>query len=137
MASAACFALRLHASAAPPRGGLTLALGAISTMSQVERARIAVALAISLGACSTEHGTACHTTRPANLFATEAAAALEGSFNHRVPEPLAKLESGASVTVLSDTYGKDYWACYIRTEASVEGWVLCTSLDYARRAAGT
>ena len=31
MASAACFALRLHASAAPPRVGLTQALGGIKT----------------------------------------------------------------------------------------------------------
>ena len=31
VASAACFALRLHASTAPPRGGLTQALGRVNT----------------------------------------------------------------------------------------------------------
>ena len=35
---------------------------------------------------------------------------------------------GQPVTVLFDVYGKDYWACYIRTPDNHFGWVLCTDL---------
>jgi len=53
---------------------------------------------------------------------------IEGAPN-RVPVPrIASIESGEQVAVLWDTYGKDYWACYVRTSHGVRGWALCTSL---------
>ena len=48
MASATCFTLRLHVSAAPPQGGLTQALG-LSTMTlTIRRKRINTALGLLL-----------------------------------------------------------------------------------------
>lgn len=41
----------------------------------------------------------------------------------------AQLKQGEEVAVLWDTYGKDYWACFVRTGSSQRGWVLCTSLE--------
>ena len=67
-------------------------------------------------------------SKPAGVFANEYAAAYEGALN-RVPVPrIASIESGEQVAVLWDTYGKDYWACYVRTSHGVRGWALCTSL---------
>lgn len=77
-------------------------------------------------------GTPAKVTRPTGLFATEYDASIDGSLNRLVPKALAHLSLNAPVTVLSDTYGKDYWACHVRTEASQVGWVLCTSLNYGR-----
>jgi hypothetical protein len=66
--------------------------------------------------------------RRADVFNTEYAAAYEGALN-RVPiPPVASIESGEQVAVIWDTYGKDYWACYVRTSKGVRGWALCTSL---------
>lgn len=42
--------------------------------------------------------------------------------------PLGNLTKGESVDVLWDRYGKDYWACYIKTQSGLRGWVLCTEL---------
>jgi hypothetical protein len=62
------------------------------------------------------------------VFNTEYAAAYEGALN-RVPiPPIVSIESGEPVAVIWDTYGKDYWACYVRTSKGVRGWALCTSL---------
>ncbi len=97
---------------------------------------ISAFLAALLAACSDRPITA-HATEPVSVFASQSDAANERSFNQDHQAPLAKLERGAAVTVLSDEYGKDYWACGVRTEGSVEGWVLCTSLDYPERSAGT
>lgn len=65
-----------------------------------------------------------------SLYATETDAAYGDSFNRPKATPLASLSQGEIVTVLSDTYGKDYWACHVSTQTGKEGWVLCTSLDY-------
>jgi hypothetical protein len=64
----------------------------------------------------------------AGVFNTEYAAAYEGALN-RVPiPPIASIESGEPVAVIWDTYGKDYWACYVLTSKGVRGWALCTTL---------
>ena len=64
----------------------------------------------------------------ADMFNTEYAAAYEGALN-RVPiRPIASIERGEQVAVIWDTYGKDYWACYVRASKGVRGWALCTSL---------
>ncbi len=52
-----------------------------------------------------------------------------GGRNERVPlEVAGKLDHGQQVAVLYDIYGKDYWACYVRTTDYRFGWVLCTDL---------
>ncbi|WP_425425141.1 SH3 domain-containing protein [Thiolinea disciformis] len=61
-----------------------------------------------------------------NIYATETDAA----YANVIAIPLTTLPQGEIVTVLGNTYGKDYWACQIRTHTGNEGWVLCTSLDY-------
>ena len=52
-----------------------------------------------------------------------------GGRNERVPlEVVGTIDHGRDVAVLYDTYGKDYWACYVRTTDLRFGWVLCTDL---------
>lgn len=80
-------------------------------------------------------GTASQVTEATGLYATEYEAAYAGSTNRPPPKPLAQLAAGERVIVVSDTYGKDYWACKVRTQESLSGWVLCTSL-YERRSGG-
>jgi hypothetical protein len=43
--------------------------------------------------------------------------------------PIGVLAKGEPVDVLWDRYGKDYWACYIKTQSGLRGWVLCTDLE--------
>ena len=64
----------------------------------------------------------------ASVFNSEYAAAYEGALNRSPVSPVAAIETGESVAVIWDTYGKDYWACYVRTSKGVRGWALCTSL---------
>jgi hypothetical protein len=92
--------------------------------------RATASMLVALAGCSGEVPT--HTTKQVNAFGTEEQAAYEGSLNRPASVPVFTLASGAAVEVLDDTYGKDYWACYVRTENAQEGWVLCTSLDYKR-----
>jgi hypothetical protein len=63
-----------------------------------------------------------------NVFDSEYAAAYERSLNRPAVRPVSSIGTGESVAVIWDTYGKDYWACYVRTSKGVRGWVLCTSL---------
>jgi hypothetical protein len=64
----------------------------------------------------------------ANVFSSEFAAAYEGALNRAPIAPITSIDSGEQVTVLRDTYGKDYWACYVRTSTGQRGWVLCGSI---------
>ena len=64
----------------------------------------------------------------ASVFDSEYAAAHEGALNRPPVPPVASIETGELVAVIWDTYGKDYWACYVRTSKGVRGWALCTSL---------
>lgn len=51
------------------------------------------------------------------------------SFNHKTPaQDIEIVKNGEQLSVVWDTYGKDYWACYVRTPQRVRGWVLCTEL---------
>jgi hypothetical protein len=43
--------------------------------------------------------------------------------------PIGNLAKGERVDVLWDRYGKDYWACYVKTLSGQRGWVLCTDLE--------
>jgi hypothetical protein len=91
---------------------------------------IVAALALLLVAGCGASGTESQVAEATSVFATEREAATAGSFNRPAPKPVARLAVGESVTVVSDTYGKDYWACKVRTKDFVSGWVLCTSLNY-------
>ena len=97
-------------------------------MRLIESAIIAAGFAVLLASCSV--GTPSKVTQATGLFASEADARIDGSLNHPAPKRLASLQVNANVTVLWDTYGKDYWACYVRTESAGVGWVLCSSLNY-------
>lgn len=64
------------------------------------------------------------------VYASKEDAAYAEGTSHRSPATeLFSLEAGSSVSVLWDTYGKDYWACYVRAESGARGWVLCTDLQ--------
>ena len=65
---------------------------------------------------------------PSGVFPTEYDAAYAGANFHTAPPKLV-LRAQEPVAVLWDTYGKDYWACYVRTSNGTRGWVLCTSLS--------
>ena len=102
----------------------------------MRRIRRAIPIIGALGLltfCIWRDETPARVTSPTGLFSTEDDAAKDGLLNHAAPERLANLKPQAKVMVLSDTYGKDYWACHVRTENGTVGWVLCTSLDYSRK----
>ena len=85
-------------------------------------------LMVALVGCS--KATPSLTKESVNVFADEVQAAYQGALNRPTPAPLETLNKGTAVTVLDDHYGKDYWACHVRTPSNTEGWVLCTSLNY-------
>ena len=101
------------------------------------QATVLALLVAVVAACAPGTGEIAHVRKEVGLFATENAAATAGSLNRPAPNQLARLPINSSVTVLSDTYGKDYWACHVRTEDGQTGWVLCTSLDYSGSSRGT
>jgi hypothetical protein len=68
------------------------------------------------------------TTSGVGVFRSEYDAAYVGSASIKAAPALATLGQGENVSVLWDTYGKDYWACYVRTSANQRGWVLCGAL---------
>lgn len=115
------------------RAGLIQALGAMEANRKLIKAAT-TCLVATLADCS--NSVSSHTIEQANVFGSEEQAAYEGSINRPAPVPLVTLARGANVNVLDDTYGKDYWACYVRTADGIKGWVLCTSLDY-KRSTGT
>lgn len=83
---------------------------------------------VALTGCTA--GTASKVTVATAVYEKEEEAAYAGSINRLDPRPIAALHQGETVRVLDDTYGKDYWACRVRTADGQTGWVLCTSLDY-------
>ena len=77
-------------------------------------ASLAVTYELSLG------GRVVVATKRADVFNNEYAAAYEAALN-RTPVPrIASIENGEKVAVIWDTYGKDYWACYVRTSKVYE-----------------
>jgi hypothetical protein len=70
VASAACYALRLHASAAPPRGGLTQALG---SMFKIIAAGLMIGLS-PLSILAAETGSVCIASVPINTSGTKSMA---------------------------------------------------------------
>jgi len=68
------------------------------------------------------------TERNADVFASEYDAAYnqvgmvkEGATTIYAAQRVAALKRDETVMVLWDTYGKDYWACYIRTSMNRPG----------------
>jgi hypothetical protein len=72
------------------------------------------------------------TKNEAGLFPSEYDAAYVASQSIKTAPALATLKHGENVSVLWDTYGKDYWACYIRTSANQRGWVSCGTLQRSK-----
>lgn len=68
-------------------------------------------------------------TEELRVFSSEADAAYEGALNRKSGPAISVVKQGETVIVLWDTYGKDYWACYVRTSTNLSGWVLCNSLQ--------
>ena len=69
------------------------------------------------------------TASGAGVFSSEYDAAYVGSRSIKTAPALASLAQGETVSVLWDRYGKDYWACYVRTSENQRGWVMCESLQ--------
>ena len=67
------------------------------------------------------------TTKTSALFELESDLAL-GNLKHQA-NPIGSVPEGTTVDVLFDTYGKDYWACYVRTATEQRGWMFCTDLQ--------
>jgi hypothetical protein len=63
------------------------------------------------------------------VFPSQQDAAYAGSESIKTAPAFATLKQGENVSLLWDTYGKDYWACYIRTPTKERGWVLCGFLQ--------
>ena len=63
------------------------------------------------------------------IYASESDAAYRNSLANRTNPPITVLPQNKPVAVLWDWYGKDYWACYVRSASGTRGWVLCTSLS--------
>jgi len=64
-----------------------------------------------------------------SVFEREADAAYEGSLNREPVKPVAILQESEEVSVLKDTYGKDYWVCKVKLKNNISGWALCTNLS--------
>lgn len=52
----------------------------------------------------------------------------EQAYGHDRTKPVGAVAKGERLDVMWDGYGKDYWACYVRTQKGEKGWVLCTDL---------
>ncbi len=63
------------------------------------------------------------------VFSSEHDAAYTGSTAIHTAPAIAAVKQGEPVVVLWDTYGKDYWPCYVRTATGQRGWLLCPSLQ--------
>jgi len=90
-----------------------------------------VVIALVLTGCSSDR-LAIVSKQEVSVFAKEADAAYEGSINREPAKPLATLQKGEEVSVLKDTYGKDYWACKVKLKNNTSGWVLCTNLSFQK-----
>jgi predicted outer membrane lipoprotein len=64
-----------------------------------------------------------------NIFDSVYDAAYERAINRALAPPLASIGSGEQLALIWDSYGKDFWACYVRTSKGVRGWTLCNYLD--------
>ena len=58
------------------------------------------------------------------MYSSERDARCEYRCGPPIAQPIQELQPGERVAVVSDTYGKDYWAFRVRTSAGREGWVV-------------
>ena len=77
-----------------------------------------------------------HTIRQTLVYSSQVDAAYADAINRPAAVPLLTLPAGGPVAVVWDTYGKDYWACYVREPTGNRGWVLCTELKRDTGVAG-
>jgi hypothetical protein len=102
-------------------------------MKRLDRACYVILAFAALSSCSSEHAARARVISETGVFANQGDPAAVGSSSLPQPTPITTVGPGASVFVLSDTYGKDYWACHVRIQDSQDGWVLCSSLDYKHK----
>ena len=69
-----------------------------------------------------------YVVRAAPMYASEAGVRAEGARNMH-DSAVGALPMKEPVAVMWDTYGKDYWACYVRTSTGARGWISCTNLS--------
>ena len=62
------------------------------------------------------------------LHKTAESAAYGHHSDHVTLEVTSTIEKDQAVAVLYDKYGKDFWACYVRTPDFRFGWMVCTDL---------
>ena len=64
--------------------------------------------------------------KPKDIFHTESDLADNLSNRKNAPPSFATIPVNDEVAILYDTYGKDYWACYVRTSTGIRGWTECS-----------
>ena len=58
------------------------------------------------------------------MYVSERDARCEYHCGPPIARPIQELQPGERLAVVSDAYGKDYWAFRVRTAAGREGWVV-------------
>ena len=89
---------------------------------------VVVVLALVVGAVLVGGSWSATAIEDLKVFPSERDAAYSASSSTKAEPAISSLKQGEPVTIIWDTYGKDYWACYVRTSTNQYGWVLCTSL---------
>lgn len=102
-------------------------------MMSKSKTALFVILLITIGSCTVAFlrwGALWHATTigQTSLCVTEEEAANHDSLLISTSNPISIISAGESVAVLWDKYGKDYWACYVRTNNGTRGWMPCTQL---------
>jgi hypothetical protein len=92
---------------------------------------IVVVLALTIDAILFGGGWRAIASEDVKLLPSEQDAAYAASLNIKTESAISSLNRGEEVTGIWDTFGKDYWACYVRTSTNQYVWVLCTSLKRA------
>jgi len=91
-------------------------------------AAVGIALSLAAGLVLFDGSWRAVASEDVKVFSSAYGAAYIDSLNIKTEPVISTLKQGDEVTVMGDTLGKDYWACYVRTPNGHYGWVLCTSL---------
>ena len=66
------------------------------------------------------------TSKPKELFHTEADFADSLNSSISTKNSFSTIPADEEIAILYDTFGKDYWACYVRSSAGIRGWTECS-----------
>ena len=108
----------------------------LSILGLMSAIAIVVALAVAVSYPRWGCSWRAHAIQQTHVYSSKFDAAYAGAINRPVAVPLLTLPAGGPVAVVWDTYGKDYWACYVREQTGKRGWVLCTELKRDTGVAG-